>query len=46
MDQTTTTSTTTSATSLGGTRGLLAELESLHAQGEDALLGIVVATAG
>jgi xanthine dehydrogenase accessory factor len=46
MDQTTTTSTTTTATSLGGTRGLLAELQSLHAQGEDALLGIVVATAG
>jgi xanthine dehydrogenase accessory factor len=46
MDQTTTASTTTSATSLGGTRGLLAELEFLHARGEDALLGIVVATEG
>ena len=42
MVQTTTTTTTT----LGGTRGLLAELQSLHARGEDALLGIVVATAG
>ncbi len=46
MDQTTTTSATTVATNLGGTRGLLAELEFLHGQGEDALLGIVVATEG
>jgi len=38
MDQTTTT--------FGGTRGLLAGLERLHAAGADALLGIVVATEG
>jgi xanthine dehydrogenase accessory factor len=38
MDQTMTTH--------GGTRGLLAELERLHTAGEDALLGIVVATVG
>jgi len=46
MDQTTTTSATSTATNLGGTRGLLAKLHSLHVRGEDALLGIVVATAG
>jgi xanthine dehydrogenase accessory factor len=33
-------------TTLGGLRGLLAELERLHAAGEKALLGVVVATEG
>jgi xanthine dehydrogenase accessory factor len=33
-------------TTFGGLRGLLAELERVHAAGDDALLGIVVATEG
>jgi xanthine dehydrogenase accessory factor len=33
-------------TTFGGLRGLLAELERVHAAGEDALLGIVVGTEG